>query len=152
VDAGSAHVLWWDSRNDPCFDPRRPVGNCADRSTVPALDVFATQASTATLAWSPAARVSDVTSNPNYEQYGGRAYPFDGDYLYISSVGAFSYGVWTDWRNVVAGGDPREAGDSDADNADVMQCRVQNPDGSWGPDTCPYAGGLDQNIYGDTTP
>jgi hypothetical protein len=152
VDAGSAHVLWWDSRNDPCFDPRRPVGNCADRSTVPALDVFATQASTATLAWSPAARVSDVTSNPNYEQYGGRAYPFDGDYLYISSIGAFSYGVWTDWRNVVAGGDPREAGDSDADNADVMQCRVQNPDGSWGPDTCPYAGGLDQNIYGDTTP
>jgi hypothetical protein len=152
VDAGSAHVLWWGSRNDPCFDPRRPVGNCADRSTVPALDVFATQASTATLAWSPAVRVSDVTSNPNYEQYGGRAFPFDGDYLYISSVGAFSYGVWTDWRNVVAGGDPREAGDSDADNADVMQCRVQNPDGSWGPDTCPYAGGLDQNIYGDTTP
>jgi hypothetical protein len=100
VDAGSAHVLWWDSRNDPCFDPRRPVGNCADRSTVPALDVFATQASTATLAWSPAVRVSDVTSNPNYEQYGCRAVPFDGDYLYISSVGAFSYGVWTDWRNV----------------------------------------------------
>jgi hypothetical protein len=152
VDAGSAHVLWWDSRNDACFDPRRPVGNCADRSTVPALDVFATQASTATLAWSPAVRVSDVTSNPNYEQYGGRAYPFDGDYLYISSVGAFSYGVWTDWRDVVAGGDPREGGDSDADNADVKQCRVQNPDGSWGPDTCPYAGGLDQNIYGDTTP
>jgi hypothetical protein len=152
VDAGSAHVLWWDSRNDPCFDPRRPVGNCADPSTVPALDVFATQASTATLAWSPAARVSDVTSNPNYEQYGGRAFPFDGDYLYISSVGAFSYGVWTDWRNVVAGGDPREGGDSDADNADVMQCRVQNPDGSFGPDTCPYAGGLDSNIYGDTTP
>ena len=46
----------------------------------------------------------------------------------------------------------REAGDSDADNADVKQCHVQNPDGSWGPDTCPYAGGLDQNIYGDTTP
>jgi hypothetical protein len=152
VDAGSAHVLWWDSRNDPCFDPRRPVGNCADRSTVPSLDVFATQASTATLAWSPAVRVSDVTSNPNYEQYGGRAFPFGGDYLYISSVGAFSYGVWTDWRNVVAGGDPREAGDSDADNADVKQCRVQNPDGSFGPDTCPYAGGLDSNIYGDTTP
>jgi hypothetical protein len=152
VDQGLAHVLWWDSRNDPCFDPRRPVGNCADRSTVPALDVFATQASTATLAWSPAMRVSDVTSNPNYEQFGGRALPFGGDYLYISSVGAFSYGVWTDWRNVVAGGDPREAGDSDADNADVKQCRVQNPDGSWGPDTCPYAGGLDQNIYGDTTP
>jgi hypothetical protein len=152
VDGGLAHVLWWDSRRDTCFDPRRPVGNCANRSTVPALDVFATTATTASLAWSTAVRVSDVTSNPNYEQYGGRAVPFGGDYLYISSVGAFSYGTWTDWRNVVAGPDPREGGDSDVDNADVHQCRVQNPDGSWGPDTCPYAGGLDANIYGDTTP
>ncbi len=152
VDAGLAHVLWWDSRNDRCFDPRRPVGNCADRSTVPSLDVFATAAPTSTLAWSAATRVSDVTSNPNYEQFGGRTIPFGGDYLYISSVGAFSYGAWTDWRNVVPGEDPREAGDNDSDNADVKQCRVQNPDGSWGPDTCPYAGGLDQNIYGDTTP
>jgi hypothetical protein len=152
VDAGLAHVLWWDSRNDSCFDPRRPLGNCADRSTVPALDVFATAAPTATLAWSPAARVSQVTSNPNYEQFGGRASPFGGDYLYISSVGSFSYGTWTDWRNVVPGPDPREGGDNDADDADVKQCRVQSPTGDWGPDTCPYEGGLDQNIYGDTTP
>jgi hypothetical protein len=152
VDAGSAHVLWWDSRNDSCFDPRRPVGNCADRSTVPSLDVFATVAPTATLAWSPAVRVSDVTSNPNFEQFGGRTFPFGGDYLYISSVGSFSYGTWTDWRNVVAGPDPRESGDADADNADVKQCRVQSATGVWGPDTCPYEGGLDQNIYGDTTP
>jgi hypothetical protein len=153
VDAGQAHVLWWDSRNDMCFDPRRPLGNCADRTVVPSLDVFATQASTATLAWTPAVRVSDVTTNPNYEQFGGRTVPFGGDYLYISSVGSFSYGTWTDWRNVVQGTDPREgAGDEDGATADVHQCRVQNPDGSWGPDTCPYAGGLDQNIYGDTTP
>jgi hypothetical protein len=53
---------------------------------------------------------------------------------------------------VVAGTDPREGGDSDTDGADVKQCRAQNPDGSFGPDTCPFAGGLDQNIYGDTTP
>jgi hypothetical protein len=156
VDAGQAHALWWDSRNDSCFSPTRPVGNCANRATVPALDVFATRASTATtaatLAWSPAVRVSDVTSNPNWEQFGGRSTPFGGDYLYISSVGSFSFGTWTDWRNVVAGADPRESGDNDADRADVKQCRVQNPDGSFGPDTCPYAGGLDQNIYGDLTP
>ncbi len=152
VDAGSAHVLWWDSRNDTCFDPRRPVGNCADRSTVPALDAFGTSAATSDLAWSAASRLSDVTSNPNYEQFGGRTSPFGGDYLYISSVGGFSYGTWTDWRNVVAGTDPREGGDSDADAADVKQCRAQNADGSFGADTCPYAGGLDQNIYGDSTP
>jgi hypothetical protein len=152
VDAGSMHAIWWDSRNDPCYSPQRPLGNCADRSTVPSLDAFAASGSAATLSWSPAVRLSDVTSNPNWEQFGGRAVPFGGDYLYISSVGAFSYGTWTDWRNVVAGSDPREGGDGDLDGADVHQCRAQNPDGSFGPDTCPFLGGLDQNIYGDTTP
>ena len=93
-----------------------------------------------------------MRSNPNYEQFGGRTVPFGGDYLYISSVGAFSYGVWTDWQNVVPGLDPREGGDSDMDNADVLQCRTQNPDGSFSADMCPWAGGLDSNIYGSTTP
>jgi hypothetical protein len=152
VDAGLMHALWWDSRSDPCYDPRRPLGNCANRSTVPSLDAFASSASTATLSWSPATRLSTVSSNPNWEQYGGRTFPFGGDYLYISSVGPFSYGVWTDWRDVVAGADPREGGDNDNDGADVNQCRTQNPDGSWGRDTCPWAGGLDSNIYGDITP
>src|SRR5947207_6598865 len=152
VDAGSMHALWWDSRNDPCYSPARPLGNCADRSTVPSLDAFAASGSTSTLTWSGATRLSDVSSNPNWEQFGGRTVPFGGDYLYISSVGSFSYGTWTDWRNVVAGTDPREGGDGDNDAADVKQCRAQNPDGSFGSDTCPFAGGLDQNIYGDTTP
>ena len=119
---------------------------------MPSLDAFAASGSAATLAWSPATRLSTVTSNPNWEQFSGRTVPFGGDYLYISSVGAFSYGLWTDWRDVVAGTDPREGGDSDHDGADVKQCRAQNPDGSFGPDTCPFAGGLDQNIYGDVTP
>jgi hypothetical protein len=152
VDDSSMHAIWWDSRNDPCYSPTRPIGNCAGGSTDASLDAFAASGSTATLSWSPATRLSTVTSNPNWEAYGGRAFPFGGDYLYISSIGAFSYGVWTDWRDLVAGPDPRERGDADADGADVMQCRVQNPDGSFGPDTCPYAGGLDANIYGDATP
>jgi hypothetical protein len=152
VDAGTMHAIWWDSRNDACYSPARPLGNCANKSTVASLDAFGASGSTATLAWSPSTRLSTVTSNPNWEQFGGRTFPFGGDYLYISSVGTFSYGVWTDWRDVVAGSDPREGGDSDADSADVMQCRTQNPDGSFTRDTCPYAGGLDQNIYGDTTP
>jgi hypothetical protein len=152
VDAGSMHAVWWDSRNDACYSPARPLGNCANKSTVPSIDAYSAAGVASTLTWSPAVRLSDVTSNPNWEQFSGRSVPFGGDYLYISSVGAFSYGVWTDWRNVVAGTDPREGGDSDADGADVKQCRAQNPDGSFGPDTCPFAGGLDQNIYGDTTP
>jgi hypothetical protein len=154
VDQGSMHALWWDSRFDTCYDPARPLGNCSDKKTVPALDVFAATAPTSSNpTWSSSTKLTTVRSNPNYEQFSGRTVPFGGDYLYISSVGAFSYGVWTDWQDVVQGTDPRETPeDEDAATSDVHQCRVQNPDGSFGPDTCPWAGGLDQNIYGSTTP
>jgi hypothetical protein len=152
VDAGSMHAIWWDSRNDPCYSPARPLGNCANKSTIASLDAFGASGSAATLVWSPSTRLSTVTSNPNWEQFSGRTVPFGGDYLYISSVGTFSYGAWTDWRDVVPGSDPREGGDNDLDSADVHQCRTQNPDGSFTRDTCPYEGGLDQNIYGSTTP
>jgi hypothetical protein len=152
VDAGSMHAIWWDSRNDPCYSPARPLGNCADKSTVASIDAYAASGSTATLTWSAATRLSTVTSNPNWEQFGGRTTPFGGDYLYISSVGPFAYGTWTDWRDVVSGTDLREGGDADADHADVKQCRAVDSSGAVGGDTCPWAGGLDQNIYGDVTP
>jgi hypothetical protein len=29
ADGGLLHVLWWDSRLDPCYSPARPIGNCA---------------------------------------------------------------------------------------------------------------------------
>jgi len=35
---------------------------------------------------------------------------------------------------------------------DVFQCRTQGVDGSFTGDSCPRAGGLDQNIYGDLAP
>ena len=152
VDAGTMHALWWDSRNDLCYSPTRPLANCADLSTTAGLDTYGASGSASTLTWSAATRLSSESSNPNWEQFGGRTVPFGGDYLYISSVGAFSFGTWTDWRNVVAGTDPREDGDSDLDAADVKQCRTQNSDGSFTRDTCPYGGGLDQNIYGAATP
>jgi hypothetical protein len=158
ADGGTVHALWWDSRNDPCYSPARPIGNCVDRRTVPALDVFASMSTDrggtwrGVTAWSVSTRVTDVTSNPNYEQFGGRAFPFAGDYLYITSLGSFAFGVWTDWRDTVPGVDPREQPeDEDAGTADVKQCRVVQ-EGSWSADLCPHAGGLDQNIYGDTTP
>jgi hypothetical protein len=152
VDGGIMHALWWDSRHDFCYSRARPIGNCSDKSTVPALDVFAATASTSNLTWSSSTQLTTAMSNPNYEQFSGRTVPFGGDYLYISSVGAFSYGAWTDWRNTVQGTDPRETPeDEDATTSDVHQCRAQT-DGSFGPDTCPYLGGLDQNIYGSTTP
>ncbi len=153
ADGGVLHALWWDSRRDACYSRARPVGNCADLSTVPSLDVYATSSTNQGANWSTAARLTDVRSNPNYEQFGGRTVPFAGDYLWISSVGTFSYGVWTDWRNTVAGVDQREAAADDHDGADVHQCRTFNATThSWTGDTCPRAGGLDQNTYGDLAP
>jgi hypothetical protein len=55
--------------------------------------------------------------------------------------------AWTDHRDVAPGTDPRYPIDG-MDGFDVLQCRAANPDGTFGPDTCPNAGGLDQNIYG----
>jgi len=79
----------------------------------------------------------------------------------VTSLGNFSYGVWTDWRNTVASADPREAaGGPDDASADVIQCRTKiSQTGKnhktttfWSGDLCPHAGGIDQNIYGDLTP
>ena len=156
VDDGVIHALWWDSRNDANNDAssfrQRPVGNNAGGNVGPALDVYAaTRPVAAGGAWTTATRMSDVTTNPNYEQFGGRTVPFAGDYLWIDSKAGVTYGVWTDWRDTVGGVDQRET-TQDETGADVLQCRAQRPDGSVTGDTCPRNGGLDQNIYGDLAP
>jgi hypothetical protein len=149
---GTLHTIWWDSRNDECYSVTRPIGNCDDLTTVPSLDAWAAVSGNYGTSWD-SSRVSDVTTNPNYEQFDNRAVPFAGDYLYVSSVNDFSYGVWTDWRDTVQGVDPREdPEDEDATTADVHQCRTQDTSGAWSGDLCPHDGGIDQNIYGDLTP
>ena len=154
ADGGVLHALWWDSRNDPCYSPARPVGNCADQTTVPALDVWAARSTDAGATWTNRTRVTDYTSNPNYEQFSDRTVPFAGDYLWVTSLGSFSYGAWTDWRDTVQGVDPREVPEDEDDfSADVKQCRTfDQASKSWSGDQCPHDGGLDQNIYGDHTP
>lgn len=162
VNAGTAHVLWWDSRNDTSCSTattcaKQPIGNTADRHVVPSLDTYATSFAVASGPGTGAAtRLSAVTTNPNYEQFGGRTVPFAGDYLWIDSVSTRTYGVWTDWRDTVAGSDQRESAVTGTpepnEGADVWQCRTALPGGTWSGDTCPRAGGLDQNIYGDQAP
>jgi hypothetical protein len=153
ADGGVLHALWWDSRNDSCYSPARPVGNCVDKTTVPSLDVFAATSTTQGNTWTGHAKLTDVTSNPNYEQFDNRAVPFAGDYLWVTSLGPFAYGVWTDYRNTVQGTDPREVPeDEDNSSADVLQCRVVLPGPSWSGDRCPHSGGIDQDIYGDKSP
>jgi len=151
VDLGVAHVLWWDSRNDPSYSPMRPVGNDAAGNVVPSLDVFGAQSADGGNTWSAAARITDTTSNPNYEQFSSRAVPFAGDYLWVTSLGNFAFGTWTDWRNTVAGSDPRE-GTGSTEGADVKQCQTFSPVTGWSGDQCPHAGGIDQNIYGAAAP
>jgi len=121
--------------------------------TGPALDVFATRSTNAGATWTSATRITDVSSNPNYEQFSGRTVPFAGDYLWVTSLGDFAFTVWTDWRDTRPGTDQREtAEDEDATTADVWQCRTPTASGGFTGDTCPRVGGLDQNIYGDRTP
>ena len=149
---GTLHAIWWDSRMDRCYSVTRPIGNCEDRTTVPSLDAFAARSTNFGTSWT-STRVSDVTTNPNFEQFADRTVPFAGDYLYVSSVNDFAFGTWTDWRNTVQGTDPREdPEDEDGATADVKQCRVVDANGVFSGDRCPRDGGLDQNIYGDYTP
>jgi hypothetical protein len=151
ADGGTLHALWWDSRNDPSYSAARPIGNDATGKTGPSLDVYAATSNDG-VTWTAGGRVTTQSTNPNYEQFGNRAVPFAGDYLWITSMGAFSYGVWTDWRDTVAGTDPREPA-AEVDGADVKQCRTfDTVTQTWGSDQCPHNGGLDQNIYGQTTP
>ena len=124
ADGGVLHAIWWDSRFDPCYSVTRPIGNCANRTTVPSLDVFAAGPTNHGATWAPADALTDVTSNPNWEQFDNRAVPFAGDYLWVTSLGDFAYSVWTDYRNTVQGADPRETTeDEDNATADVVQCR-----------------------------
>jgi hypothetical protein len=148
ADSGAVHVMWWDSRNDACYSPARPIGNCADGSLVPSLDVYGTTLNGSTLAAGAVSRLTDVTSNPNWDQFAGRTVPFAGDYLWVDSAAGVTYATWTDYRNTVAGNDPRTAGT----RGDVKQCRTPLADGTFTGDTCPRAGGLDQDIYGDLAP
>jgi hypothetical protein len=87
-------------------------------------------------------QVTDVTSNPTGTSSAAANVPFAGDYLWIDSAAGRTFSTWTDYRNTVPGDDPRTAGT----RGDVLQCRTQRSDGSFTGDTCPPAGGLDQDI------
>ena len=152
ADGGKVHVLWWDSRDDPSYSPARPIGNDLAGKVNAALDVYSTSSTNGGSTWSTPVRLTSVKSNPNYEQFSNRTVPFAGDYLWITSLGDFAFGAWTDWRNTVAGTDPREAGGA-SEGADVKQCRTFDPIAkAWSSDQCPHNGGIDQDIYGSVAP
>ncbi len=96
ADGGTLHAIWWDSRLDPSYSPARPIGNDANGATGPSLDVWSAKSTNHGASWTNTSRLTDVTSNPNYEQFANRTVLFAGDYLWVTSLGDFSYGVWTD--------------------------------------------------------
>jgi hypothetical protein len=151
-------LIYYDSRADSGYSVNRPPGNDASTPTAKNVciaggvgtqpcDVLDTYIATSTndgATWSPV-KVSTVGHQPDYEMFGGRTVPFQGDYLWVDARAGAIYGTWTDNRDVVPGSDPREnANPADGDGFDVKQCRATPSS----PDTCPNAGGLDQNIYG----
>jgi hypothetical protein len=168
ADSGRLNVMYQDSRNDCASGPPStpsggdfrtvPVSNRwvasnppGSVSCGPGLQTFYALSTDdgASFGYTPA---SSVATMPQYEQFGGRDVPFFGDYNYVSAVGSTALMSWTDQRDTVPGTDPRYTNGDGTDGFDVLQCRAANPDGSFGPDTCPNAGGLDQNTYGFVTP
>jgi len=155
IDAlnGTLAVVWQDSRSDPCHSVQLPMGNTAGATSCGTniVDTYVASSIDGGANWS-SLKVSDVAHQPQYEMFGNRQVPFQGDYNWVSIVdtgaGLEAYVTWTDNRDVLAGTDPREAGP--VDGFDVWQCRVLQPDGvTYGPDLCPNAHGVDQNIYGN---
>jgi len=151
-------LTYYDSRSDPSYSPNRPPGNEADKTSpcqnavtgdaTQPCDVLNTYIAVSPggngLAWSPN-KVSSIGHQPNFEMFSNRSIPFEGDYIWVDADAGSIFGAWTDDRDVVPGDDPRE---TESDGFDVHQCRTQNPNGSFSADTCPNAGGLNQNIYG----
>ncbi|WBO65463.1 sialidase family protein [Streptomyces camelliae] len=160
ADSGRLHVVWQDSRDDTASGPGGgdfrtvPVSNrwVSDNppgsvSTGTGLDTYYATSSDSGGSWA-VNKVSTQSTMPQYEQFTDADEPFFGDYNYIAASGPTAFLAWTDQRDTVPGTDPRYPAAEGTDGFDVHQCRTQNPDGTWGPDTCLDAGGRNQNIYG----
>ena len=167
ADAGRLHLVWQDSRSDPATGPpTTPSGG--DYRTVPIANKWVPSnppgsvsvgagkglqsfyATSSNRGGSFTEQLASAASQmPQYEQFGNRDIPFFGDYNYISAVGDTVLMNWTDQRDPAEtkpGTDPRYTDGDGTDGFDVLQCRPASD--PFGADTCPNAGGLDQNIFG----
>jgi hypothetical protein len=164
ADDGALHAVWQDSRFDGAdglgaLDWRAvPISNIADPanppgavSAGPGVRTFYARSANGGASWA-VQEASSASTMPQYEQFGDRDAVFFGDYNFISAAGSTVLMTWTDTRDVAPGTDPRYTNGDGTDGFDVLQCRAALPGGGFGPDTCPHAGGLDQNIYGRVLP
>jgi hypothetical protein len=157
ANGGQLHVVWQDTRADAATDwltlpfqnTKAATNPPGSTSTGNAVQSFYATSSNGGGSWTTTA-ASSVAYPLQWEQFGNRDVPFFGDYNYISAVGSTVLMNWTDGRDTVPGVDPRYTNGDGTDGFDVWQCRTQNAaTGAWSADTCPNAGGLDQQIWGN---
>jgi hypothetical protein len=163
ADSGRLHAMWQDSRADgatglngdwrtvPISNRQVAANPPGAVSAGPGVHTFYARSTNGGATWT-VQQASSVAQMPSFEQFGNRDTVFYGDYNFISAAGGTAFMVWTDTRDTVPGVDPRYTNGDGTDGFDVIQCRAPLPGGGFGPDTCPTAGGLDQNIYGRTLP
>ena len=143
ASGGTINAVYYDSVGDPGYDPTRAPCNSAVGTGRVCLNVRYAESNDGGATWTSTV-VTDVPTNPNYEQFGRRRIPFFGDYIMVGAVGSTVAAVWTDSRNVA--GAPDATGDHD--NDDVAGDPETGGTCTSSFTTCfDGTGGLDQNVY-----
>jgi len=144
ASAGRINAVYYDSSGDPNYLPTRPPCNSWSGAGYACLNVRYSESMDGGLTWTHT-QVNNVSTNPNYEQFGGRRIPFFGDYIMVSAVGNTVAAVWTDSQNVVGAAD---LAGKDNDGDDVAGDPETGGTCTSSFTTCfDVTGGLDQNIY-----
>jgi hypothetical protein len=158
-DGDTLWVIFYDSRDEPDFDPERPPGNDADGvNSGDVVNAFVATSADGGATWTGSGDLdpaeSDAGSNFGWETHGSRRVGFWGDYLYVSAVPGAVNVVWTDSRDLVPGDDPREGAANKGFSVFQENCEYEpndiNAPSYSSPtidDPCLDEGGLDQNIY-----
>ena len=135
---GVITLAFYDSRNDPAYDPFGPPGNTKDgKSPGGYMDTYVARSSDGGATWTEQ-RVSDRSSNQNLEIPGD--VPFWGDYIYVTVARGTTIVGWTDSRDVQLG----SGGTGGKDGFDTYEpCFGQ----AYVNDPCLSKGGHDENIY-----
>lgn len=82
-DTNVITAAWWDRRND-------------EENML--LDVYTTQSLDNGRTWTPNARVTEISSDPEWSKHQG-GFTFIGDYIDIDAAGGFAFPVWVDTRH-----------------------------------------------------
>jgi len=144
---GRVNAIWYDSRGDSNYSATRPPCNSASGQTSACLNVRYAESADGGMTWGSSIQVTNMPTNLNYEQFGGRLVPFFGDYITVAAQGDTIGAVWTDQRNTVGAADPS----GDNDGADVAGDPETGGTCTSSFTTCfDGTGGLDQNIYSAT--